>query len=777
MTPAQNDRQRERHLHDNMQPMQVERHQQRNLIVNMTPAQIENQRQRSRTHRRGFVSMLQEWDYDNLCPHCDALYLKSDIKSSRNICCHGGKWVGPDSSFPKLEPLPYNLRFLSIERVNHFSTKCAFYNGLFCVAITGVDNGRQGVGFEKMNMTACVKMNGRSYHYLPNSNLKSCGIANFVYDGLLSHVEEINQNCSNQNDVTINQSFLFDIRDELMALNPYVQDFITIGIGIQQFEVQREDSNVPIANYGTTLNIPTHRMQVGVLLNQDLGNSIVYQYGTNENRRTLDASSGEVEPLCFPLLFPYGERGWGGDLKVDNIHLMAYIAARFLQPEPVLQLTNAPGERVITLNRFQLMSRLSQYYLVEGVSRAMDSQLKYQRAHKKSIFGYSDNVFVPLDGDREVDDDGGSSSFLSDSVMGSPRHRKKLALNGLALTAELGKLHLFTTMTVDPNCAEIMEQLAPGQTAFDRPDVVCRVFHAKKNALINNLKNGHYFGSKCAYIVHVIEYQHRGLPHVHITYRLEDGPDHSNEQECILFIDKYISAQMPVVTAESSDEEIEYFEKVTKYMTHECRGGVVNGCLNDDGICTKGFSGITVDQTSFDEKKYPIYARPFEKDCFVVPHNRQMLLDCSCHVNTEFCASSYAIIYLYKYLFKGNKKIQLALDNLDDVGENDEITMFLRGRMLCSMEAFWRIMNYPTYPASTPPVCTIKMKTLEQLQALKEDKKICDIDIYFARSDVLQDMKYTEFFKLFDYSYTEPKRYHGSVNCQQVATESYQCDV
>ena len=92
-----------------------------------------------------------------------------------------------------------------------------------------------------------------------------------------------------------------------------------------------------------------------------------------------------------------------------------------------------------------------------------------------------------------------------------------------------------------------------------------------------------------------------------------------------------------------------------------------------------------------------------------------MLLDCSCHVNTEFCASTYAIIYLYKYLFKGNtKKIQLALNNLDDVDENNEITMFLRGRMMCSMEAMWRVMNYQTYPASTPPVSTIKLKAVAE---------------------------------------------------------------
>ena len=75
----------------------------------------------------------------------------------------------------------------------------------------------------------------------------------------------------------------------------------------------------------------------------------------------------------------------------------------------------------------------------------------------------------------------------------------------------MGQPHCFTTMTANPHWPEIVEMLLPGQSAYDRPDIVCRVFHARKQALIHNLKHGHYFdGNKCAYILHVIEYQHRG---------------------------------------------------------------------------------------------------------------------------------------------------------------------------------------------------------------------------------------------------------------------------
>ena len=40
-------------------------------------------------------------------------------------------------------------------------------------------------------------------------------------------------------------------------------------------------------------------------------------------------------------------------------------------------------------------------------------------------------------------------------------------------------------------------------------------------------------------------------------------------------------------------------------------------------------------------RSYPVYSRLNDQDFYVVPHNKQMLLDCDCHINTEFCASNY----------------------------------------------------------------------------------------------------------------------------------------
>jgi hypothetical protein len=210
------------------------------------------------------------------------------------------------------------------------------------------------------------------------------------------------------------------------------------------------------------------------------------------------------------------------------------------------------------------MARLGQYWILESFSRALDNQIKFQRLNQSYISGGS---FQPnLSGESQP-------TYLNDTIHGSPKHRKKKASEALELVSELGKAHCFTTMTVNPFCEEIQSQLLPGQTAYQRPDVVCRVFHAKKLALIHNLKAGRYFNSKCAYIIHVIEFQHRGLPHVHIVYRLENGPDHSDKEACINFIDRYISAKMPIINEDSSIEDIRYKEIVENMMVHECKLG------------------------------------------------------------------------------------------------------------------------------------------------------------------------------------------------------------
>jgi hypothetical protein len=63
----------------------------------------------------------------------------------------------------------------------------------------------------------------------------------------------------------------------------------------------------------------------------------------------------------------------------------------------------------------------------------------------------------------------------------------------MALVAWYGCPDYFLTMTCNPYWPGIMEQLLPGQTPHDRPDVVSRIYHAKLMELQDFLINKEHF--------------------------------------------------------------------------------------------------------------------------------------------------------------------------------------------------------------------------------------------------------------------------------------------
>ena len=93
--------------------------------------------------------------------------------------------------------------------------------------------------------------------------------------------------------------------------------------------------------------------------------------------------------------------------------------------------------------------------------------------------------------------------------------------DAIGLLQGFGKPHLFITMTTNPDWNEIQEQLKPGETALDRPDIVGRVFKLKKQQLIRDIEKEMIFG-KIDARTYTIEFQKRGYPHVHLIILLAD---------------------------------------------------------------------------------------------------------------------------------------------------------------------------------------------------------------------------------------------------------------
>jgi hypothetical protein len=187
--------------------------------------------------------------------------------------------------------------------------------------------------------------------------------------------------------------------------------------------------------------------------------------------------------------------------------------------------------------------------------------------------------------------------------------------------------------------------------------------------------------------MHVIEYQHRGLPHAHLVYRLyTELPPHADpltpaellvRQEHIRKrIDGFtevvgsdtivhlpeISAYLPPKTEKpaadrTSEEEANCIlhDMVTKHNIH---GHSTPSCKKTaESRCKRGFDDfVTSNETTWSPKNKPIYRRPNATDLMVVSYKASMMLDWQGHLNVESATSERSVAYLYNYLFKGVMK-------------------------------------------------------------------------------------------------------------------------
>ena len=83
----------------------------------------------------------------------------------------------------------------------------------------------------------------------------------------------------------------------------------------------------------------------------------------------------------------------------------------------------------------------------------------------------------------------------------------------MAIVRVKGKPGLFITMTLDVNCPEVRALLRDGESPYDRPDILVRVFELKQNKFMKMVlgEKGRpgIFGRVKAHVA-VVEFQKRG---------------------------------------------------------------------------------------------------------------------------------------------------------------------------------------------------------------------------------------------------------------------------
>ena len=313
-----------------------------------------------------------------------------------------------------------------------------------------------------------------------------------------------------------------------------------------------------------------------------------------------------------------------------------------------------------------------------------------QRRLRVTLLNGMEDAFTMNDNQVDLNQIG-QRIILPSSYHGGPRDMHQRYLDGMAIAQYFKKIDIFLTMTANPNWIEIDRELLHGQTVVDRPDLVSRMFQLKKKVLMTAILKHGIFGP-CEGHVYSIEFQKRGLPHMHLLLFLKAGykllsPD---------VVDNIISAQWPDPVTQPL-----LFQAVKKFMVHgPC--GILNPhapCMRD-GKCIHGYPKPFQEHTTMDHEGYPLYARPDNGHAYhvrgfmldnrwIIPFNPFCVLWLQCHINVECAICFGSMKYINKYIDKGSDCGTLTLHD-----EKDEVKHYIDGRYVSASEAAWRIFQY-----------------------------------------------------------------------------------
>ncbi|CAN0898460.1 ATP-dependent DNA helicase PIF1 [Linum grandiflorum] len=286
------------------------------------------------------------------------------------------------------------------------------------------------------------------------------------------------------------------------------------------------------------------------------------------------------------------------------------------------------------------------------------------------------------------------------SFTGSVRYMQQLYHDAMAVTHYYNNPDLFITFTCNAQWPEIIEAFKDdvGTHSEDKPMVVARVFRMRLRLLKEDLNKASFFGKNVA-SMHTVEFQKRGLPHVHIILWLQDIYKPTTPAK----VDHIISAELP----DPQHDPVGY-DAVTKFMLHGPCGDTHPTCpCMKNNKCSKYFPKPYASETTFDEHGHVTYRRRATAisavksgatldNAFVVPYNRNLLVKYQAHMNVEICHKGQLIKYLFKYITKGPDRSEVTAERRPE----DEIAQYLDCRSISSYEAIWRLYGFKIHERS-----------------------------------------------------------------------------
>lgn len=207
-------------------------------------------------------------------------------------------------------------------------------------------------------------------------------------------------------------------------------------------------------------------------------------------------------PFMYILLSVYGTNGWTYQTKSTHDNKKVELAPYFRYHTMT---------RPTHFNHIVQSRGLFQQFCVDYWAINEHRKLEWFRCNQKQIRADVYKGVQQSIAEGRVPTSG--STVLASSFTGGDRWYRNAYQDAMAIVRAKGKPDFFITMTLDVNCPEIKALLRPGQSPYDRPDILCRVFEVKRNKLMKMLigENGNpgIYGKLKAHLA-VVEFQKRG---------------------------------------------------------------------------------------------------------------------------------------------------------------------------------------------------------------------------------------------------------------------------
>nr|KAJ0205749.1 hypothetical protein LSAT_V11C500263750 [Lactuca sativa] len=498
----------------------------------------------------------------------------------------------------------------------------------------------------------------------------------------------------------------------ILASNPYIRTF------------KRLSDIGPLDNYRVTLNAtveldqrvynkPTTYEVAGIWVegNDNITaykRSIIF-YGRSNYSTEIQPHFGCYDPLSYPLFFPNGESGWHPKIPrygvaMDEIHSDNEDNDEGSEGTPILNLyfSHKLWYHDIYFKKGRNTVSMREYYCYKFQIRSTDNVILMGG---RLFQQFAVDTYIKIETTRLVFVEKNQTKIRADLYQGvvdcfnaGPRDMRRRFLDAMALVQDDGRPDIFLTMTCNLKWKEIEDELLPGKSAQDRPNLVARVFHAKLEDLKVQLFQRHIIGVVGSH-VYVIEFQKRGLPHAHFIlimtpiYKMNNPNDY----------DKLVCAEIP--------DPIRFPEMHDLVKSHMMHGPC--GSLREKSPCMQ-FN----EKTSQGEDSYPLYRRrnngievtvrntPLDNRG-VAPYNPKLLMMFNCHINVEVCSSIKYVKYLFKYVYKGHDK---------------QIRKFQDARYVSPPEALWRVFSFPLSKLH-PCVMLVRFKDGDRMEDIVDREK------------------------------------------------------